>query len=266
MGFVKTLEEIAGSPGKFVFYDAEILMVYFETKPEVLKRLLPAPLQPAKVPVAAAFVANYPKTNFSLPYLESALFLLAEYSGEEGAYCLAMPVTDDMALIGGRELFGYPKKMANIQLKREGAKVEGWTERHGIRFFEVRAQLTGKFNEDILQQIMMERMSSPTGMNQVMYNFKFFPSPETTGFDYNPRLIREVVELRPICLEMGEAELIFRPSEQDPWNEVEIVRVLGAVYTVGENTMLPGSVVAEADPLAFAPYAFMKLDNLRPGS
>lgn len=263
MGFVKTLEETATDfPGKFVFYDAEILTVYFETTPEVIQRLLPPPLQPAKIPVAAAFVANYPQTNFGRPYLESALFLLAEFNGEEGAYCLAMPVTDDMALIGGREVFGYPKKMANIYLNREGEKVEGWTERHGSRFFEVRARLTGKFNEDALQQIMMERMSSPAGMDQIIYNFKYFPGPAITGFDYNPRLIREVVELRPKSMEMGEAELIFRPSEQDPWSEVEIVRVLGAVYTVGENTMLPGSVVAEADPASFAPFALMKVDAL----
>jgi hypothetical protein len=43
---------------------------------------------------------------------------------------------------------------------------------------------------------------------------------------------------------------------------VEVVRVLGAVYTVGNNTMLPGSVVAEVDQIQFAPYAFMKVDAL----
>jgi len=267
MGFVKSLEEIAaGQLQQFVFYDAEVLMVYFETKPEIIQRLLPAPLQPAKIPVGFAFVANYPRTNFGRPYLESALFLVAERRGEEGAYCLAMPVTDDMALIGGREVFGFPKKIADISMKRDGEKVEGWTERHGIRFFEIRARLTGKFNEEVLQQMMMERMASPAGMDQVIYNFKYFPGPEATGFDYNPRLIREVVEMRPKSMEMGEAELIFRPSDQDPWSEVEIVRVLGAVYTIGDNTLLPGSAVAEVDPMSFAPYASMKVDNLQPKS
>ncbi len=59
---------------------------------------------------------------------------------------------------------------------------------------------------------------------------------------------------------MGEAELILRPSDHDPWCDVEIVRVLGALYTIGDNTMLPGSVVADVDQTEFAPYAFMKLD------
>ena len=49
----------------------------------------------------------------------------------------------------------------------------------------------------------------------------------------------------------------------DPWADVEVVKVLGAIYTVGDNTMLPGSVVAEVDPTEFVPYAFMKIDALR---
>jgi acetoacetate decarboxylase len=263
MGFVKSLEEIAaGYQSNAVFYDAEMLTIYFETKPEVVKRLLPPPLKPAKDPLGGAFVANYPKTNFGVTYLESALFLLAEYNGEEGAFCLAMPVTSDMALILGREVFGYPKKMADIFLRRDGDRVEGWTERHGTRFFEARARLTGKFNSEDAQKIMMERMATQADM--VVYNFKFFPAPGRDGFDYPPRLIREVVQLRPNSIEMGEGELTFRSSDHDYWGDVEIVRVLGALYTIGTNTMLPGSVVAEADPMSFAPYAFMKVDNLRP--
>ena len=122
-----------------VIYDAEVLTVYFETKPEIVEKLLPPPLEPTALPIGAAFVANYPKTNFGVRYLESALFLLAQHNGEEGAFCLSMPVTNDIALILGREIFGYPKKMADIDIERKGENVSGWTERHGIRFFEVKA-------------------------------------------------------------------------------------------------------------------------------
>lgn len=261
MGFVKSFDEIARkSQPTAVFYDAEMLTVYFETTRDIATRLLPPPLKPARNPFGAAFIANYPRTSFGVAYLESALLLQAEFNGEEGAYCLAMPVTDDMAMIGGREVFGYPKKMANIALKRAGNAVEGWTERRGIRFLEARATLTGRFNDEEAQQRMAEEAAAR--LNPVVYNFKYFPAPGRDGFDYHPRLIREVVELRPTSLEIGEGQLVFRPSKDDPWAEVEIVRVLGAVYTVGNNTMLPGSVVAEVDPLSFAPYAFMKLDEL----
>jgi acetoacetate decarboxylase len=261
MGFVKTLKEISERYQKNgEFYDAEVLTVFFETKQEVVEKLLPSPLKPAALPVGAAFVANYPRTNFGVTYLESALSLLAQYNGEEGVFCLAMPVTDDIALILGREVFGYPKKIARINLEREGNDVKGWTERHGIRFFEVKAKLTGKFNDAIAQQMITQRMK--TNPDVVVYNFKYFPAPEGEGFDYNPRLVKEVVTRKPKSIEMGEAELVLRPSDHDPWCDVEIVRVLGALYTIGDNTMLPGGVVADVDQTEFAPYAFMKLDAL----
>lgn len=96
----------------------------------------------------------------------------------------------------------------------------------------------------------------------VVYNFKYFPSPEREGFDYNPRLIKEVVKRNSKSIELGQAELILRPSEQDPWCDVEVAKVYGAVYTVGNNTMLPGSVVAEISQAEFMPYAFMKVDAI----
>jgi len=81
MGFVKSLEWITENyPETAEFYDAEVLTIYFETKPEVVKRLLPPPLEPFEIPIGFAFVANYPRTNFSVPYLESALFLQARYN------------------------------------------------------------------------------------------------------------------------------------------------------------------------------------------
>ena len=44
MGFVKSLEEITASyQQNAIFYDAEMLTIYFETTPQVVKRLLPPP-------------------------------------------------------------------------------------------------------------------------------------------------------------------------------------------------------------------------------
>ena len=44
MGFVKTYEEILASTRETAdFYDAEMLTVFWETRPETVARLLPAP-------------------------------------------------------------------------------------------------------------------------------------------------------------------------------------------------------------------------------
>jgi acetoacetate decarboxylase len=262
MGFVKTLEEIMARSGQTAdFYDAEMLVVFWETKPEIVARLLPPPLKPAPQPIVTAFVANYPSTNFDVTYLESALFLRAEHEGEEGGYCLAMPVTSDIAMAGGREIFGFPKKIGDIQLNREGDTLVGWTKRRGIRFMEIRAKMTGQFNAKDAEEVILGGDVNADGSSEgISYLFKHFPAPEGMGFDYNPRLVKQVTTMRPKEVEFGEAEILLQPSDYDPWTEVEMVRVLGAVRTVGDNSMKSGAVVAEVDPIEFAPYAFLKWD------
>ena len=263
MGFVKTLQEIMSfNKPTADFYGAEMLTILWETKPAIVAKLLPPPLQPANQPVVMAFVANYPRTNFDVTYKESALFLRAVYNGEEGGYCLSMPVTNDIAMAAGREVFGFPKKMADIHLKRDGHSVEGWTERRGIRFMEIRAKLTGKFNDPAAQEIVTaaRNVRADGSINAISYNFKHFPAPEGTSFDYNPRLVKQETILRPKEMLFGEAEIILRHSDYDPWAEVEVVKMLGAFYTDGDNSMLRGKSVAEVGLMEFAPYAFLKWD------
>ena len=261
MGFVKTMEEIAtGHRETGEFYDAEMLTVFFETTPATLQRLIPPPLTPAPFAIGAAFVAHYPQTNFGVRYRESALFLMASFNGEEGVYCLAMPVDNDMALILGRETFGYPKKIGAIDLEREGNDFRAGTERRGIRFLDMKVRLEGTWNDPDAQTLMASQLQSNPDI--VVFNFKYFMAPERNGFDYDPRLVRETVKRQFKTMAFGEAQLAFNPSPHDPWSDVDIVRVLGGIYTVGDNTMLPGEVVATVDPAEFAPYAFMKIDAL----
>lgn len=262
MGFVMSMEELArtakGRGERYEFYDAEMLTVMWETKPEIVERLLPPPLKPVARPLVIAFVAYYPKTNFGPAYHEGALFLRAEFEGVAGNYCLAMPVTGDLAMAGGREEFGYPKKMARIEFSRHGDRVDGSVERHGLRFFDVRARLSGTPNAKEFEEIVAGESGE---QGTVSYNFKHFFAPDGSGFDYNPRLVRERVILRPSVAEFAEVEVVLGDSTYDPWSEVEIVRMLGGVYAVGHNTMLPGEVVAEVDPVAFAPYMILKWDH-----
>ena len=180
MGFLKTPEQImANTPATIDFYDAQMLSIFWETKPEIIAKLLPPPLKPVPHPIAYAFVAYYPSTNFDVTYRETALFISATFNGEEGGYCLAMPVTSDMAMAGGREIFGFPKKMADIHYKKDGDTIEGWTERRGTRFMEIRAKLTGKFNDPAMQDILAATpMAEDGSMKRTSYNFKHFPAPE----------------------------------------------------------------------------------------
>lgn len=261
MGFVKSMAELmANARTTADFFDAEMLSVYWETKPEIISRLLPPPLKPSDYPLAMAFVANYPKTNFDVSYRETALFLRAVYEGVEGGYCLAMPVTNDMAMAGGRELFGFPKKMADIHYSKQNESVSGWTQRRGIRFMEINAKLTGSFNEPEAADILLQPGSEDGTAKAVTYLYQSYPKPGGDRLDYNPWLIRQETVLWPKILQIGEADITLTHSDYDPWAEVEVVKMLGAIYTMGDNSMLSANAVVSVDPTAFLPYAFLRMD------
>ena len=262
MGFVKTPEELIKlKRNSFDFYDAEFVLMYWETKPEIVKRLLPPPLKPAKYPVACAFIANYPRTNFGVSYREGALFLFAEFDNITGMYCLAMPVDNDMAMIGGREVFGYPKKMSTIHFEKKEKKFEGWVERHGVKYIEVKADLNNKTNAEDFLKIRMELGLNPAKPASTTYNFKYFISPKYEKFDYNPRLIREEITMQSSEMALGDVEIMLNHSDDDPWDEVEIERILGCLYLKTNSQMQPGEIVAEVDSEKFEPYAYMKIDR-----
>lgn len=245
------------------FTDAEMLNLFWETTPEAIATLLPPPLKPASSPIVAAFIAYYPTTNFSVPYHESALLIRAQYKGEEGWYCLSMPVTDDMAMAGGREGWGYPKKMADIAFSRDGDTVTGYTQRHGIKLMQVKARLTGKVNNDnaALDELLALGVEPDGEFSDRVYVFKHSHSPVKTGiFDYPPLLVEGHTRFRPKTFTWAETDIELTHSAYDPWNEVPVKRMLGGFYTVGDNSMLHGRVLQKVNELEFLPYSFLKYE------
>ena len=254
MGLVRSLDEIAAITQHFsqgtILGDAVMVFATFRTKAEVVKRVLPPLLEPDPTSIGTAYVAEFHRTNFGVTYNEAALFISAVYNGEVGNYCLSMPVTNDMAMIGGREVYGFPKKIAEkITVERNGNKVTGVCVRKGIPIITINVDLAGPADpEDIPSQ----------GPN---YLFKYFEAPRLGAFDYNPRLVKQYNKIDWGRPELGKGELTLAKSKYDPIHEIPIEEILIAGYTEGmEIRMLPGEVVAEVDPVKFRPYSFLKID------
>ena len=249
MGFVKTKEELDAYYGLAYrrFYGAEMLGLMFETRPEIIKRLLPPPLEPGENPTGMMFIAHYPKTNLGPGYREGALFVSCRYGDETGSYCLSMPIDDDTRMHNGRDIYGFPKKLAVIHTEREGQEVTGRVERNGVRFVEIKASLTGSLPE--LPEL------GP------VFLFKGMPRADLEpGFDGPVYLVRQKTEIEMKSFEIGTAQLTMRESETDPWAEVEVTKVLIAFYLVSDNTMQPGRVVAEVNPDEYLPYYYKMTD------
>jgi acetoacetate decarboxylase len=250
------------------FRGAEMLLVGFQTDPGVLAQLLPRPLEPPDEGLAVAFVAHYPETNFGVTYREGALVVPAAFKGEVGGYCLAMPVDNDMAMVGGREHFGFPKKLADeITLERDQGHVVGRVVRHTVEILRLEAELTSDIDIGSLGRLVPNQVQDLEGnpaVPFVSFLFKHFPAADGSGFEYLPRLIRQVTLLRPReGLQSGVGKIELGRAPADPLGEIPVREIVTVVYGKFDNVMLPGRTVSTVrNPLRFAPHAFFSTDML----
>jgi acetoacetate decarboxylase len=247
------------------FVNAEMLLATYITDANAVKKVLPKPLSPAEVPLASVFVARYPETNFGCVYNEGALFVHCAYKNERGLYCLSMPVDDDMALIYGRERFGYPKKIADrITLEKEDNRVVGKVVRKGEEILRIECELKVQLPAGITNDtwVQTEDWDGTPCNRLILFLFKHFPSPSGTGFDYIPRLIREPVLFRKTGdLFGGPGVVRASSSDVDPLGAIPVKEVTHTLYGTFRNTMLPGKVVGRAwNLLSFVKHAFSRYD------
>ena len=102
--------------------------------------ILPFGLWPTDPAMMTLFVADYPKTSFTVPYKEAAVLIHCRSLLGRAVHCPWMVVDDDTALIYGRELLGYPKKFAQIRFEEAGVKISASVKRRGVEVIHIEAE------------------------------------------------------------------------------------------------------------------------------
>lgn len=125
-----------GDPGP-TWPKAEMISFSAAIDPDVAKEWLPPPLEPTDPAEGMIFVARYPTTKLGFGYNEAAAFVYGRYEGREYSHCVWMVVDDDTALILGRDMLGFPKKMAYIEANIYGDEPGGRVERKGLDVLEL---------------------------------------------------------------------------------------------------------------------------------
>src|SRR5438128_8122339 len=120
---------------------AKVLTAVYETDPDVVAAVLPPPLELFEEPLARVTIATV-DLDRGLPTVGAGTSAVrARHEGTVGDYALVMPMTTEQAVVGGRETFGEPKKLAEVTLSREGDSVAGRITRLGTTFAEVTGQV-----------------------------------------------------------------------------------------------------------------------------
>jgi len=116
--FAMPLTNPAFPPGPYRFVDREFLIVTYRTDPAALAEVVPEPLEVYEPLVKYEFIRMADSTGFG-DYTESGQVIPVSFQGQEGSYVHAMYLDDEAPIAGGRELWGFPKKLASPSLAVE---------------------------------------------------------------------------------------------------------------------------------------------------
>jgi acetoacetate decarboxylase len=104
-----------------------------------VKKILPLGLWPSDPPRATLLIVDYTQCSFTAPYHEAAMLVHVRSPLGFGRHCCWMTVDDDTALIYGRELLGYPKKMARFAFEETDGGIRAAVTRRGVEVLAMEA-------------------------------------------------------------------------------------------------------------------------------
>lgn len=122
--FAMPLTNPAYPPPPYRFYNREYMIVTYRTDIEALRAVVPEPLEVTEPLVKYEFIRMPDSTGFG-DYTETGQVIPVSFRGERGGYVHAMYLDDDAPIAGGREIWGFPKKLATPRISHEGEVIVG---------------------------------------------------------------------------------------------------------------------------------------------
>jgi acetoacetate decarboxylase len=115
-GFAMPMHNPAFPPGPYRFVDREFLIITYRTDPDLLRKAIPAPLKFVDPIVKFEFINMPDSTGFG-HYCESGQVIPVTLDGVAGGYVHSMYLNDHPPIAAGRELWGFPKKLGDPELR-----------------------------------------------------------------------------------------------------------------------------------------------------
>ena len=102
--------------GPYRFINREFMVITYKTDMDALRAVVPEPLEVTEAIVKFEFIRMPNSTGFG-DYSESGQVIPVSFKGQQGSYTHAMYLNDEAPIAGGREIWGFPKKLAEPSLR-----------------------------------------------------------------------------------------------------------------------------------------------------
>ncbi|MET1026338.1 MAG: acetoacetate decarboxylase [Dongiaceae bacterium] len=230
--FAMPLTSPAFPPGPYRFVDREYFIIQYRTDPEALRRVVPEPLAILEPVVNYEFIRMPDSTGFG-DYAESGQIIPVSYQGQVGSYTHQMFLNDHPPIAGGRELWGFPKKLAQPTLAVETDTLVGTLTYGSVR---IATGTMGYKHQALDLEAEAKRLAAPNFLLKIM--------PHVDGTARICELV--CFRLENITLKgawTGPAALDLHPHALAPIAELPVLEVLSARHLVADLTLGLGTVV-----------------------
>jgi len=230
--FAMPLTAPAYPPGPYRFVNREYLIITYRTDPELLRAVVPGPLEIDEPHVKFEFIRMPDSTGFG-DYTESGQVIPVSFKGRKGNYTHCMFLNDHPPIAGGRELWGFPKKLASPTLRPEIDMLVGTLDYGPVR---VATATMGYKHRALDSQMARAALGAPNFLLKIM--------PHVDG---SPRIC-ELVEyyLTDVAVKgawTGPGALSLLPHALAPVAELPVLEVISAQHIVSDLTLDLGRVV-----------------------
>lgn len=230
--FAMPLHNPAYPRGPYRFYDREYLIITYRTDPEALARVVPAPLKLAEPVVKYEFINMPDSTGFG-HYCESGQVIPVTLDGVPGSYVHAMYLDDHPPIAGGRELWGFPKKLGSPSLGVDKDTLVGTLNYGQVR---VATGTMGFKHHPLDAEAVTKSLGGPN------YLLKIIPHVDGTA------RICELVHyaMTDVVLKgawSGPGALSLASHALAPVNDLPVREVLSCVHIIADLTLPLGTVV-----------------------
>ncbi|AMP00858.1 putative acetoacetate decarboxylase [Collimonas arenae] len=229
--FAMPLHNPAFPPGPYRFVDREFLIITYRTDPEALKKIIPAPLQFVEPIVKFEFIKMPDSTGFG-HYCESGQVIPVTLDGVAGGYVHSMYLNDHPPIAGGRELWGFPKKLGNPELQVHTDTLMGTLD---YSDFRVATGTMGYKHKTLDNDTIKKSLETPA------FLLKIIPHVDGT-----PRICELVqYSLTDITVKgawSGPGALDLHPHALAPIADLPVLEVISAVHILSDLTLPLGKV------------------------
>lgn len=219
--------------GPYRFINREFFIISYLTDPEEIRRVLPEPLEPLADPIVHYEWIRMPDSQGFGNYTESGLVIPATFNGEPVNFVSEMFLDDLSPIAAGREIWGFPKEYAEVNLEVKTDTLVGTLAYSGERV--AMGTMAYKYHE-------CDRDEMAESMKRTQILLKLIPD-----VDGSPAIAQLVaVNLEDVTVKgawSGPARLHMIPHVQTHVPDLPVKKVLYGKHYISDLTLPYGKVV-----------------------